>query len=72
MHRIEQMGRGAAGAQARQFRFQHAARALHAALDLVNVMRCICHGNPRTPQRLSGGANARAGLADDSCAPLAA
>ena len=45
-HRIEHMGGGAAGAQAGQFGLEHGAGALHAALDFVDIVRFVCHGDP--------------------------
>jgi hypothetical protein len=44
--RIEHMGGGSARAQTGQFGLEHRAGALHAALDLVDIVRFVCHGDP--------------------------
>src|SRR5499427_4245886 len=46
LHRLEQARRGAAGTQPAQLLLQQLDCALHAALELVDVMRRVCHGDP--------------------------
>src|SRR5262245_18922132 len=58
-NRVEQMGGSATSAQPLQFSFQDAARALHAALDLIKVVRCcVSHGSSSNAAPPSYGANA--------------
>ena len=44
-HRIEHVRRGPAGAQTRQFGLERGDGALHAALDLVDIVHFVCHGD---------------------------
>src|SRR5262245_6223996 len=46
LHRLDQARRGAAGAQPAQLLLQQLDCTLHAALELVDVMRRVCHGDP--------------------------
>ena len=60
--RIEQMRGRAAGAQARQFGLQHGAGALHAALDLVDIVRCaFAMAIPRDTASCRAASNASSG-----------
>jgi hypothetical protein len=44
MDRIEQVRRSASGAQRTEFLLKRSERALHAALEIVDVVRSRCHG----------------------------
>src|ERR1043166_7351745 len=51
LHVIDQACRGAAGAQSAEFGLQRGKRALHAALDVIEIMRWCSHGFPRNTAR---------------------